>query len=58
MGYFSLETLPTVSGRKLYVSDPNHIGGKTMIMFKGKKLVVDVPENGTTSKGMPFDMGI
>jgi len=47
-----------ISNGKLYVSDPNHIGGKTTIMFKGKKFVIDVPENGTTSKEVPFEAGI
>lgn len=46
-----------VSGGRMYVSDPNHIGGKTTIVFKGKKLVIDVPENGTTSMGVLFDLG-
>ena len=46
-----------VSGGKMYVSDPNHIGGKATIVFKGKKMVVDVPENGTTSIGVPFEIG-
>ena len=44
-----------VSGGKMYVSDPNHIGGMIKIGWKGKELSFDAPVNGTTSKGMVFN---
>jgi hypothetical protein len=47
-----------ISKDKIYVSDPNHKGGMIKIRWKDKVLDIEVPEDGATSAGKPFDMGV
>ena len=47
--------LMLISRDKLYVSDPNHIGGMIKIRWKNKVLDIDVPKDGATSEGVAFN---
>ena len=44
-----------ISRDKLYVSDPNHIGGMIKIKWNDKVLDIDVPKDGATSEGIAFN---
>ena len=46
-----------ISNMKIYISDPNHKGGMMKISWKNKVFNIEVPKDGTTSEGKPFDMG-
>ena len=45
-----------ISRDKIFVSDPNHQGGMIKINWRGKALDIEVPKDGATSEGIPFDI--